>query len=1082
MVSCVWLLTSRYAKSLRVRPEPALQWQDSGGATPVSSQEAFASCLFARTFLESAALAGILFDMSEHRMGRAVLEQASGLLLGAALFTHNAAAQTFPFILPWNDASPGITDFSAFNTAISTQRVTVSAEGHFAVNGERVRFLGVNFAGDSPFMPTNKAEAVAARLAKFGVNNVRFHHMDASWATGGGLLAYTSSSSTNINANQLERLHFLISRLKAHGVSVNINLLVGREYRAGDGLGPEVASMDWKDAHVLGFFYPPALASQKDYATKLLTASNRFTGLSLAKDPAVAFVEIINENGIIQKWFDGGLDNLPQRYATNLQARWNGWLAGKYASDSSLAAGWRIIDQPLGMNMLRNGAFTNALTSWNQEQHEAARANFARTFDFTNGQPSARIVVTSPDSVSWHIQFNQANLRLSAAQAYTISFWAKSTPATNADVSVMRAHTDYAGLGFNQVLGLTTNWQRFTGTFAPSENETNARVNFGSMGNKAATFWLADARLQPGGQLGMFPPGTSLAGRNIPNIRNSGSGYTGTREARRDWLAFLRDMENAYYDEMVAHVRGACGYPGLIFGTIMANSPASVQSRMDVIDGHAYWQHPEFPATPWDSRNWTVKNISMVNTLDNTLSGLARQRVKGKPFTVTEYQHSSPNYYGAEGPLLIATYGALQDWDGIWLFDYGPGQDSASMGYVRGFFEIGQHPTKMATMLLAANIFRRGDVRTAFGEQSVTLGPDRELDLLEQSHAWGIFSSSQLGVPGKLAFKSRLSTLVVTNNPPDTIPPLNPPGNIMVSDTGQLTWNLSDSTRGRVTVNTPKTRAIVGFADNGTFDLGGFVFQPATTMLGWCALGVTLRNGQTMTNDCSLLAVATGWWENTGQTWTDPTKQSVANQWGRAPVLTEAVPFTLRIPAPAGSVRFWELNARGVRTRQLPVTGTSSLAVLATTTNSQTIFYEIEIGRWTTSFNSWRLKYFTLDELNAPELSGAAAAPDGDGVPNLLKYLYGLPGKSYAPTERLPEGKLFSLKGEVYLAMDYWRDKLANDVRDQVQLCSELPNWLGCCIAEEVWDDGPLERVTARDLQPASASGSRFMRLTATLQ
>ena len=206
-------------------------------------------------------------------------------------------------------------------------------------NGQRVRFLGVNFAGDSPFMPTNNAEAVAARLAKFGVNNVRFHHMDASWAYNGGLLAYTTTTSTQLNAAQLERLHFLVSRLKAHGIYSDINLLVGREYRSGDGLGPEVTGMDWKDAHILGFFYDPALALHKDYATKLLTPTNRFTGLPLAKDPAVAFVEIINENGIIQKWLDGGLDRLPARYATNLQARWNDWLAARYTNDAAMLVG-----------------------------------------------------------------------------------------------------------------------------------------------------------------------------------------------------------------------------------------------------------------------------------------------------------------------------------------------------------------------------------------------------------------------------------------------------------------------------------------------------------------------------------------------------------------------------------------------------------------------------------------------------------------------------------------------------------------------------------------------------------------------
>ncbi len=277
--------------------------------------------------------------------------------------------QDVPWILPWNDATPGLTDFSALNSPIGTNRVAVDTNGHFVVNGQRLRFLGVNFAGDSPFMPTNNADAVAARLAKFGVNAIRFHHMDASWAYNGGLLAYTSTSSTNFNSAQLERVHYVVSRLKAHGIYSDLNLLVGREYRSGDGLGLEVTGMDWKDTHVLGFFYDPALALHKDYATKLLTPTNRFTGLPLAKDPAVALVEIINENGVIQKWLDGGLDRLPARYATNLQSRWNGWLAARYTNDAAMLAAWNVVNEVLGTNLLSNGALSNGLTGWNCEQH-----------------------------------------------------------------------------------------------------------------------------------------------------------------------------------------------------------------------------------------------------------------------------------------------------------------------------------------------------------------------------------------------------------------------------------------------------------------------------------------------------------------------------------------------------------------------------------------------------------------------------------------------------------------------------------------------------------------------------------------
>ncbi len=991
-------------------------------------------------------------------------------------------AQVVPWVLPWNDSTPGVvTDFSGLNTPIGTNWVLPDRDGHFAVAGSRVRFLGVNFAGDSPFTPTNNADAVAARLAKYGMNCVRFHHMDASWAYGGGLINY-GTTSTNLRSGQLDGLHYLVSRLKAHGVYSDINLLVGREYRANDGLGSEVTSMDWKDTHILACFYPPALALHKDYATKLLGATNRYTGLPLAKDPAVAFVEIINENGLFQKWLDGGLDRLPARYATNLQARWNDWLAARYANDAALLTAWNVIRQPLGTNMLVNGAFSNGLTGWNGEQHDTARATFSSTSDF-NGAPSARIEVTNPDGVGWHIQFNYAGLQMVTNQTYSISFWAKASVPTNVSVSMMQAHANWEGLGYGEAVGLTTGWQRFTNVFQANRTDDNVRVNFGDMGARAATFWFADVRVQAGGELGVPPGGTSLAARNLPNIRYTGAGYTGTADARRDWVRFLRELETAYYAAMTAHLRGTLGYPGMIVGTIMANSPATVQSTLDVIDGHAYWQHPAFPGTAWDMSNWYEPNISMVNTLgdNNTLAGLARQRIKGKPFTVTEYQHPSPNYYGSEGPLLLAAYGGLQDWDGLWMFDYGGGSPAiATMGKVNGFFEIGQHPVKMPAMLIAANLFRRGDIQPATKEYTMAFTPEKEVETLVHSSAWGVFSSSQLGVPGKLPFVSRVNTAVGTNPPGLTVPPADPGGTQLISDTGELKWDTTVTNKGLVTFNTRRTKGLVGYADNFSVNLGGVILRPGATRLGWCSLSMTLRKGEVFTNDCTALIVATGWWENTGQVWTDTNKTSLGTQWGTAPALAEVVPFTLTLPVGTNYVRVWSLDERGQRKNLLPLAGSASFTRVDVSTNSGSLWYELEVSRWVAKFDLWRLRYFSAADLVNPGESGAAAMPDGDGIPNLWKYYAGLPGGAPVAWDALSTASVQSVNAKPYLAMSFTRDKLATDVSCVGEVSADLLTWTsgtGSAMVSSVTDLGALERVTIRDEMPVGAQASRYLRL-----
>ncbi len=1009
-------------------------------------------------------------------MNLRVLLPAMLALLGAA------RAELFPLVLPWNDAASGVTDLSSWNRPIdSTATVGMDGNGHFVARGERIRFLGVNFAGDSPFMPMNKADAVAARLAKFGVNNVRFHHMDAPWATGGGLLSYTATSSRDVNPAQLERLHFLVSRLRAHGVYANINLLVGREYRRGDGLGTEITQVtDWKDQHILGLFDDAALALHQEYATRVLTPVNRFTGVSLAHDPAVAFVEILNENGLLQKWFDGGLDRLPARYAGSLQARWNGWLVERYTNEPALHSAWGVVNQPLGANALKNGAFASGLTSWNQEQHTTAKATFTKTSEFTGGQPSAKIQVTTVGSAGWHVQLNQAGLKTTAGKPYTVSFWAKASAATALDAAVGRAYGDYGVAGYQQSLSLTTEWRQFTATFEAPTTDANLRVNFGGFGNRLVTVWLADVRFQEGGQLGQLQNGAALAGGTIPNVRRS-DGFTGTTGARRDWLQFLRDREDRYYEAMVAHLRNSVGYTGLIFGTITANSPANVQAKLDVVDAHAYWQHPNFLGTPWDAVNWTVENKSLVNTLggDNTLGALALQRVKGKPFTVTEYQHPSPNQFGAEGPLLLAAYGAMQDWDGLWMFDYGPGNDSVGMGRFRGFFDLAQHPTKMANLALAANLFRRGDVPPALGETVMKLTPDAELEqLLTKGSAWNVFSAAQAGVPGKLALNRRVATSVGTNATGLIAAPSAPAGNVVSSDHGVLRWDLTTAGKGVVTLNAPKSKAVVGFADGRTFDLGGLQLGVGTTQLGWATVGLSLVHGESPTNGTSLV-VATGRCENTGMVWKDATKTSVGNQWGAAPTLVETVPFTLTLPVGNSQVKAWALSPTGQRTGALPVSGTASQATVTVTTNAATLWFELEVTPKKSAWQLWRELHFTPAELDDASVSGDLAAPAGDGVVNLLKFAYGLAPKTAARRSDLPFAELLNADGQTYLGLSFVRAKTLAEVSLVPETSSDLATWNPGDVTAEVRrvDLGNQERILLRDRAPIAANARRYLRL-----
>src|SRR5207253_8188830 len=127
---------------------------------------------------------------------------------------------------------------------------------------------------------------------------------------------------------------------KHHGIYSNLNLLVSRPFKQSDGLSSEIERVDPKTQHVIGFFHEPMLRLQKEYARNLLRHRNPYTQLTYAEDPAVAFVEINNENGLIHAWLGNQIDRLPEIFLVDLQKQWNIWLRNRYATTEKLRLAW----------------------------------------------------------------------------------------------------------------------------------------------------------------------------------------------------------------------------------------------------------------------------------------------------------------------------------------------------------------------------------------------------------------------------------------------------------------------------------------------------------------------------------------------------------------------------------------------------------------------------------------------------------------------------------------------------------------------------------------------------------------------
>jgi len=868
----------------------------------------------------------------------------------AAASGADAAAPLFPFVLPWDDATPGVANISGWlsKPAGKFGHVRAGSDGHLYAGEGRIRFFGVDLAFSANIPTHVDAEKVASRLAKFGINIVRFHIMDMRRFPE-GILARDAADTTTLDPEALDRLDYFIAQLARNGIYANLCLLNYRPINAADGLPPAIAQADdgpYQRRHVVGFFDDRVVDVQKRYARNLLTHRNAYTGRTYSEEPAVALVEVNNEDGLIHAWLSGGVERLADGFRDELRTQWNQWLLRRYGSSDRLRRAWSEGGQPVGEERLSNGGFARGTEGWAFECHrpdaEASASASGEGPAALSDAKSVELRVSKPGAERWHVRFQQAGLAVQSGASYTLSFWARAERAATLHVSLEQTCPPWHVLSGRQV-ELTPEWQRFRFVLPVGESDDRARLVFDPPAQTGAC-WIAGASLCPGGVTGLgddekLEDGSVAAFTPSLIVERSAA-------AQRDWMRFLWETECRYWRTMRDFVKDELGVRALLIGTVVGCSTPNLMAMFDCVDAHAYWQHPVFPGRPWDPDNWYVRNETMVNASGGLLPPLAFRRVLGKPFCTTEYGHPAPNSYVAEGHLLRAAYASLQDWDYTSASRYSH-TDKWDLRCILNYFDIAQHPTKMVTLIPAAAMFLRGDVEAGRELVVASMDAERELEALRGAHAWELVGAGQAGVPRAAALVHRVA--LATEGlavPSDAIRPeaVRIEGERYVSDTQQLIWDLSRPKRGVVTVNTSRSKAVIGFGGGQRYDLGGVVIEPgATRQAGWSAITVTAMDGTFAETPARLLITATGEAENTNMGWKNAEKSSVGRDWGEAPTRVEGIPAQIALPYAAGSVTAWPLDVRGQRRVPIAVgTNDAGRAVLSIGPDFQTLWYEVE--------------------------------------------------------------------------------------------------------------------------------------------
>ncbi len=367
---------------------------------------------------------------------------------------------------------------------------------------------------------------------------------------------------------------------------------------------------------------------------------------------------------------------------------------------------------------------------------------------------------------------------------------------------------------------------------------------------------------------------------------------------------FYNDTQSSYFKDMTEYLKQTLGMRSLVIDTADHNHFASgypillATMSSDVTDGHDYWEHPTVI--------YTRKSPMVDDPFISTVVELSRSAIAGKPYTVSEVNTPFPNDFDIEGIPILAAYGALQDWDAIMWYTFEPKRDTAWKPYVGDPFDISQDPVKMPELAAGALEFLRGDVEKARSVVERSYTEQQVFDSMLLSPATDRpYYTPEFPLQLPLEHEVRISSF----DGPATQPFAHPPvANPIRSDTGQLAWYHSAPETGMVTLDAPRTQALIGFVRS---------HEQADTNLAveiqnqFCAIQLSSLDGKPIARSSKLLLIAGGRVENTGQRWNSASTD--VTSWGGTPTLIEPIrgALLLRRLAPARAVHLQAIDGAG---------------------------------------------------------------------------------------------------------------------------------------------------------------------------
>ena len=212
------------------------------------------------------------------------------------------------------------------NIAGETGFIQLSTDGKDFIKGDKspIKFWAVN--SDVWRKNYQDLQNNARFLAKRGVNMVRWH---------GQIVAKNNNKTLqNIDKKARQQLWEYVAAMKKEGIYLTISPYYAHTLKTQENWK---IPRDSKSFTGLLFFDPELQRAYKNWLKELLLPVNPYTGIPLKNEPAIAIIQLQNEDSLLFWTFD----NLQGRDLQLLSNKYKEWLINKYGSLEQALKSWK---------------------------------------------------------------------------------------------------------------------------------------------------------------------------------------------------------------------------------------------------------------------------------------------------------------------------------------------------------------------------------------------------------------------------------------------------------------------------------------------------------------------------------------------------------------------------------------------------------------------------------------------------------------------------------------------------------------------------------------------------------------------